>query len=382
MADGALERYHESETHVSNLATAALARRKVKLEADKQELENNSRKLFIQMAGGSVEDAKAAAEPLSARAARLASIAITAGDLDYAGKLSSVAARSAIADKNKLDLQLKHMDYAERRLAGVNDQASWQEVVAELDGADSSLLRIPYSPAAVERLRKGLISAKDKALIASRESTTQTNEVRQDLLKVQKDLAKAREANVKKRTELLGKNGGKPVKDPSTAALMAASSLIEKAYPEHPDKPEAALTISSRAQELRNQNPALGLMDSIREAFRESVEARDFQESQRTIPKEIPLIGGKAIPGSKKQRFVGEGKTVDSALAIPGTAKELVQGRYYFNDQGEVAIWTGKAMRLVGQKMTAEDRLNLQLEEESNMDALDELEEEGEVETE
>lgn len=323
-------------------------RRKVDLRIAKEDLE--SKKLANQKAANALkasdrfrelmEDTEPSAQRRSpaARLSDLANRAVTAGAWDTAKKLSDMASSSAAAEKSSLDLSLKQLDYADRALGGVVDQASFDAAVEDIEreiGPGSGLRGTKYSPQGLEQIRRRLVSSKTRAEIDLKKADLSAKKTNESLARTRQALAESRKRYVDERTKRLKKAGAKEVTAPTKGEVEQAMLIMGREYPnmDAGEAGEAAFAIASRAKQLKRQNTALDVDAAIRQAFGEAVEAGEFSESSRQL-------FGVNIPGTGKTDFVTEGKTAQDPLELPEDRK-LIADRYYNTSRG-VALWTGK----------------------------------------
>lgn len=214
------------------------------------------------------------------------------GQLDKAGKLFSQAATMSHNQQEiesaRLTGAVKKFNTMASLMEDVTDQASWQRANATYEmatGEKSPYAQLPFNPQLVDRIKREVSSAKDKALTkaaAAREKDSMAEaaerRARIPLIQAQTRLADARVDAVKKAggknllpnatdvtqvKEILGAKYGADTTDPET--LMVARNIAERKkelqVTENLPPSEAAARAVREAQEageLRGLNTSLG----------------------------------------------------------------------------------------------------------------------------
>jgi hypothetical protein len=250
----------------------------------------------------------------------------------------AAAASRSTARLNAIKLTRERADLTGQLLTGVNDQASWQRanVLWEIyTGESSPFAKQPYSPELVERVRQAALTAKEKADLddkyATAKATREYRGRRLGQLDTQNEIRRARLKLLQEREERLKKGGtGRSVASPNKTEISQAETLIKRDFAglKGAELEEAAFNVAAEAQALKKANPALSSSMALQQAYNTAREAGDFQET-----------GGAFRPGTK---YIGTGKTAETAITTVPAAPERIVGRYYLGAGGAVARWTGK----------------------------------------
>jgi hypothetical protein len=275
----------------------------------------------------------------------------------YLGTASLMRSRAATADASSTRAVLNRgaalvQDLAtyERYMSGATDQASFDALNAAYFGVTGKvgiLAGHQYTTEAISELTKQAMGAKDRLNAGmrgqenmSRDRLRERREAEMDSLDAYREW---RKGFMERHEARLAKAGaGRAVTSPSKDEQVEAIRLIKKDYPElYSSSPEetqnAAFTISSRARELRRQNPALSSKEAIARAYTESNVAGDFKHTEARR-----FLGFQT--GKAETRYLGEGKTAETAIRMP-TSKDLMEkGTFYTWGTGQVGQWTGTGL--------------------------------------
>ena len=265
-------------------------------------------------------------------------------------KLSSIQGREAsiaLRKARELDVQFKSqmqlMDKAAGYARWADNPQKWQLAGDEFEatyGFRPKAFQQPFDPAMREQVLAAALSEKDAAQIAHNARIAKLREqevgIRGGHLALQKRLTDARITHLTARTERLNKVGAKPDKaDPAlakdTRALLAQN---------HPGLAEdtvelqvAAASISSEAQMILRNNPALTRQQAISQAY--ANQKGDIKQVEQTDLGILGKWGGKV-------KFNSLGRTPTTALNLPSKADPaLLQPGKYYQQGGKVMRWTG-----------------------------------------
>jgi hypothetical protein len=206
----------------------------------------------------------------------VAGIAMNAGDFEYADKLATTGTKlmegTAKIQKETFDTNIKRLNTMSNLMDGVYDQATWQKANAEyqaMTGEPSPYAKYQFNPDLVEKIKVGVVSAKDKAYI-----TKQGADVALDRVRAAKDLhdinkIDAETQKIRDQDKLLLKNGVKP---PTNMELEPVSDMISAEYGKAVTKEQArtlARPIYDRSKELMNEE-GLSSSQAVNRAFEEA----------------------------------------------------------------------------------------------------------------
>src|SRR5258706_6624390 len=270
-------------------------------------------------------------------------------------RASTAQAAGTRAVLNQGKALVQDLELYERYMNGATDQADFDARNARYfanTGKIGMLAGHEWSPQTMEELTKQTLGAKDRLNLgmrgqenASRDSLRQRRIDEMDTLDAYREWKKG---FMKRQQDWRGKHvgAGKGVASPSKDEQTETLRLIKRDYPDLYSKAEeaqnAAFTVASRARELRQQNPAISSKEAIARAYTEAVKGGEFKHAE--AKKFLGFTTQKA-----EDKFLGEGKSADTAMALPKTAANAGKGEFYILRDGRVGQWTGTGFSIAAE---------------------------------
>ena len=228
------------------------------------------------LSGGASGFSGATSHDLSSDLMAYAQDALDTGNVEEATKAANTATdiqkNNSSMQKATFDTNVKRLNIMGTLMDGVYDQATWQRANAEYQaemGEPSPYAKYQFNPDLVQKIKNGVVSAKDKAYISNQESQTKLHGVQAQ--KDRYDMAKiaAETQKIKDQDALIRKNGGKP---PTNMELEPVTDMISADYGKAVTKEQArtlARPIYDRAKELINDE-GLQPQEAVNRAFAEA----------------------------------------------------------------------------------------------------------------
>lgn len=231
----------------------------------------------------------------------VADMKLAAGQVDEAEKYITAASNlrksSAAVDSTVLDSHITRLNVMANLMNGVDDSQSWAKanaVYTQEMGEPSPWARYQYSPDLVEKIRDGVVSQKDKAVIDADKSRGMASRAqviedaaRTRLLNAQTQMTKDRDAQ-------LAKAGGKPI---AKSEIDEAVSRLRIDYDKDAIPGEQAKwvgrQIAERARDIQKENPSLKQSEATEQSYQEARQSgmlKDLNPSPKPKDKAIELI--------------------------------------------------------------------------------------------
>lgn len=274
---------------------------------------------------------------------------------EYASKASTIRQNASEIRKRATDERIADLTLASNLLSTVGDETSWRQANALFEmttGKPSPFANLPYSPETVAQIHDSVISEKDRALTDAARARMDASaaqareaEVRQDLIRAQTTLTRARTAAVEK-------TGGKPPKAEDLRAITdLMTAEIGMSLPE--DARVLARPVAERMTELmREEN--LTRSQAARRAFDEAVANGDF--------------------GGIRLRPKSKGSSPTKPMDMPATAQELRPNMYYIGKgkyEGRTLLYTGTGFKVVNPRASAANAPDLDEDDEDGEEGFD-----------
>ena len=253
---------------------------------------------------------------------------------DFAVSASTLRHNSAMIAKDHTSQVISELNLVGSLMDNVHDEASWRQANSMYEmqtGKKNPYSQLPYNPTVVEELRKGVMSAKDRALTdaakareKATEAVTAERQARVPLIRAQTELARERTVALQK--------AGAVTKIPKAGDVKAITDLMIKDFgaamlPE--DARVLARPVAERMMDIiKNQN--LPQSQAAMKAYQEAKDAGDFGG----IRPRVPTSGSAGKP-----------------LDLPAS-KDKLRTNMYYKGTGKYArktlLWTGAAFVPVG----------------------------------
>lgn len=313
---------------------------------------------------------------------QLESLARTSADAGYINKAQELGKTSALmrsreaaadASANSAALSRIRTSQREAQLVGqlfgsVNNQADWDRAIATYEfrtGKESEFRGTPFDPATAARATQEALTANERLGLEEKSLGRKAQEKyrgrRLDQIDTQNEIRDRRVTLEEEREARLAKlGGGKAITSPSVDEQQQAARMIQKDYEglDPKDRKDAAFSIAAEARALRRRNPALDAAGALAQAYAAAKQSGDFAMNEG--------MGGSGL--LKKPTYTGRGKSSDVPASLPPSRKELKEGRYYTNPQGQVGQWTKQGFVLVAPRRGAGGAASARDEEDDNED--------------
>lgn len=253
---------------------------------------------------------------------------------DFAVSASTLRKNAAEIQKDKTAGMITELNLVGSLMDGVHDEASWRQANAMYQmqtGKPTPYAKLPYNPQVVEELRRGIMSAKDRALTASAQAREKASEAVEKDRTAMLPLIRARTALTEERTIAL-KKAGAVTKIPKPADIKSITDLLVKDYGASMLPEEArviARPVAERMLEIM-KSQAIPQSQAAMKAYQEAKAAGDF--------------------GGIRPRTT-MGGTAERPFDLPSDKSKLKINMYYKGKgayEGKTMLWTGAAFVPVG----------------------------------
>ncbi len=312
----------------SQLAQLAMQKDQVTIMQGMMEL-NQQAKMLQNMGAG--DGAPPTAEALATQMDRMAAAAAGAGLYDKADKFATTG---SVIRKNQAEITNKqneeivtNLNLFSSLLDTVSSEEEWQQanqMFTQQTGKPSPWANTAYDPMLVGRLKVGIQSAKDRALIESRKAQTAAAKASEAERKERLPLIRAQTRVAQERAEALNK-AGSTIKPPKAGQLRMITDLLTQDFgatlpPE--DQRVVSRPVAERMVELlRAEN--LTETEAAHRAYNEAKQRGDFAGIRLRLP----------MPGTERR-----------PLPIPDDKAKLKVNMFY-EKGGEKFVWTGTGFR-------------------------------------
>lgn len=347
----------------------SLRKGEVELQAAQMTLESQKRMLELMQgggaAGGKQQSTTSRVTDLADKMDHLAEIAMASGlpekAKDYATAGSTIRKNQATLNDHKLAADIKEMNLMGSLLDSVKDEQSWRQANAMFQmqtGRASPWARLPYNEQLTDRLRLGVMNAKDRALMRAAQAREDVSEAEVQEKKARVPLINAQRRLADARTEKLKKAGATSV-IPKASEIKAITDLMFKDFGGSMLPEDARVLARPIAEEMQRliKDQEMTQSEAANRAYQNAKARGDF--------------------GGYKPRRLDKGSS-KNPLPLPDDPKKLKSNMYYLRG-GKTYLFTGTAFVPVGKgpgQITEEEEDGQEVE--STWDTMAAVEEEEE----
>lgn len=368
----------EADIRAQELHELSLGEGKVRLEQAQITLQSQKRMMELlqqQLSGGQAKPGSAppeagdSAEEMASIMDLMANLSIRSGmpaqAKDFATAGSTIRHQAAEIQKDRTNQMMTELNTISALMDGVHDQASWQRANAMYQmqfGKPTPYAKLPYNPQVVAELRKGIATAKDRALTSAAQAREKASIAAEKERTARIPLIRAQTQLAAERTKALQKAGATQ-KLPKASDVKAITDLMFKDFGASLSSEDARVLARPVAERMLDimKSSNLPASQAAVKAYEEAKNAGDF--------------------GGIRMRRQRPGTSSAMPLDLPSDKSKLKTNMYYKGRgafEGKVMLWTGAAFVPVGTGPgEIEAGEESELDEEEAVEDEEELDEEG-----
>lgn len=351
------------------LRRSALDERAAEIEIKKGETQLAQNEAFLEaIASGQVEGQATSEEDIPDVLTRLGVLGLQTGNLEKGKELvtagSTIANQRSLMARREAKSNYENLQTLSNLYRGVENAQDWQMANQQfqlMTGEPSPYAQVPYSRELVEQARAATTSERDQAAVALAESRRSMIDVQMETEERRQDLLKVQEEYTRERTKNLAKTGAKPV---PAAYITAVKNKLQDMYDDINTVPGQLGAISLPLAEqvfAKVQEEGLSMSQAVNAVVQEAADAGELGGW-------TPMTAFR--PGDHRDRPIEVPRGKDGKV----DAAKLKKNKYYIvPGTGQVLLYTN-AGKFLAVDPAEEEEEEMVDEEEDDADLDEELE--------